>query len=145
MHFRAYAAALIVAWTGSVAVAQMKLTTAEELDKAMKDVQPAMQAAQKAIKSGAYAEAAKQLALVRSTIDDSRQFWIHHKKEDAVKWNKETVAKLEASEKLLSSGTPDATAAMESLKEIGATCRNCHEAYRVRDADNNWVLKPGTI
>ena len=145
MHFRAYAAALVVAWTGSIVMAQTKITTPEELDKAMKDVQPAMQAAQKAIKSGAYAEAAKQLALVRSTIDDSRQFWIHHKKDDAVKWNKETVEKLEASEKLLNGGPTDATAAMESLKLIGASCRNCHEAYRVRDADNNWVLKPGTI
>ncbi len=144
MHFRVYTAALIVTWAGSMVVAQ-KVTTPEELDKMMKKVQPAMQAAGKAVKSGAFPEAAKQIAIVRQAVDDSREFWILHKKEDAIKANKETVAKLEAAEKLFGGPAPDAMAAQAALKEIGGACRSCHEPYRVRDADNNWVLKPGSI
>jgi cytochrome c556 len=139
-----FAAALVVTWAGSMALAQ-KVTTPEELDKMMKNVQTANQAAGKAIKSGAYADAAKQLATVKKAVDDSREFWIQHKKEDAIKFNKETVAKIEAAEKVLTAPSPDATAAMEAMKLVGAACRSCHEVYRVRDADNNWVLKPGSV
>ena len=144
MHFRLGVAALLVTWAGAMVMAQ-KVTTPEELDKMMKKVQPAMQAAGKAVGSNAYADAAKQLAIVKAAIDDSREFWILHKKEDAIKANKEVVAKIEAAEKLLTSGTPDAAAATAAVKEIGGACRACHEKYRVRDADNNWVLKPGSI
>jgi hypothetical protein len=128
LHFRVFAAALVVTWAGS-----------------MKNVQTANQAAGKAIKSGAYADAAKQLAVVKKAVDDSREFWIQHKKDDAIKFNTETVAKIEAAEKVLTGPSPDATAAMEAMKLVGAACRSCHEVYRVRDADNNWVLKPGSI
>jgi cytochrome c556 len=144
LHFRVFAAALIVTWAGSMAVAQ-KVATPEELDKMMKNVQTANQAAGKAIKSGAFADAAKQLASVKKAVDDSREFWIQHKKEDAIKFNKETIAKIEAAEKVLTGPGPDATSAMEAMKQVGAACRSCHEVYRVRDADNNWVLKPGSI
>lgn len=145
MHFRSYVAALLVAWAGSVVIAQ-KVTTPEELDKMMKSVQRANMAANKAAGSGNFAEAAKQLAIVKQAIIDSREFWLLHKKDDAVAANKETVAKIEAVEKLLTAPSPDAQAVQAAFKqEIGPACRQCHEKYRVRDAENNWVLKPGTI
>jgi hypothetical protein len=134
----------MVTWAGSMVVAQ-KVATPEELDKTMKKVQPALQATQKAIKSNDFPEAAKQLAIVKQAIDDSREFWVTHKKDDAIKANKDTIAKLEATEKLLTGPAPDAMVALGALKELGAACRTCHEVYRVRDADNNWVLKPGSI
>lgn len=134
----------MVTWAGAMVVAQ-KVATPEDLDKMMKKVQPAMQAAGKAVGSNAFGEAAKQLAIVRQAVDDSRTFWIEHKKEDAIKFNKETVAKIEEAEKLLTSPSPDAAAATAAVKQVGAACRSCHEVYRVRDADNNWVLKPGSI
>ena len=35
---------------------------------------------------------------------------------------------------------------MAAMKQsVGPACRMCHEKYRVRDAENNWVLKPGSI
>jgi cytochrome c556 len=143
LHFRVYAAALMVTFAGSLAVAQ-KPTTPEELDKTMKKVQTANQAVMKAVKSGDFAEGAKQLAIVKQAVDDSREFWVLKKKDDAIKFNKEVIGKIEETEKLLA-GKPDAQAAMESLKLVGAACRQCHEVYRVRDADNNWVLKPGSV
>lgn len=144
MHFRLCAAALLVTFTGVVVIAQ-KATTPEELDKAMKKAQPAMGAANKAVNSSQYAEAVKQLAIIKQVMLDTQGFWVEHKKEDAIKANKETIAKIEAAEALLSGGTPDAAKAVASVKEIGGACRTCHENYRVRDADNNWVLKPGSI
>lgn len=144
MHFRLYVAALLVAWSGSLAVAQ-KVTTPEELDKTMKKVQPAMQAAQKALKSESYADVKTQLATLKQLIDDSREFWIVHKKEDAIKLNKEVVAKLEAADNLLSATPVDPAAVTAAVKEVGGACLACHKVYRVRDAENNYILKPGSI
>jgi cytochrome c556 len=145
LHFRSCVAVLLVAFAGSVVLAQ-KVTTPDDLDKAMKKVQQANMAANKAVASGNFAEAAKQLAIVKQAITDSREFWVMHKKDDAIAANKETVAKIEAVEKLLTAPAPDAPALQAAFKqEIGPACRQCHEKYRVRDAENNWVLKPGTI
>jgi cytochrome c556 len=144
LHFRVYAAALMVTWAGAMAVAQ-KVTTPEELDKMMKGVQKANMAVGKAVASGAFADAAKHLAIVKQAVDDSREFWVQNKKDDAIKFNKDVIAKIESAEKLLSAPTPDPAAATAAVKQIGPACRSCHEVYRVRDADNNWVLKPGSI
>jgi hypothetical protein len=47
---------------------------------------------------------------------------------------------------MLTGGSPDGQAVVAAMKqEVGAACRQCHEKYRVRDADNNWVLKPGSV
>ena len=99
MHFRGYAAALMVTWAGSMAVAQ-KVTTAEDLDKMMKNVSEPIRQSGKAVGSGAFADAAKQLAIVKQGVDDSREFWVLNKKDDAVKFNKDVIAKIEAAEKL---------------------------------------------
>jgi cytochrome c556 len=143
LHFRVCVAALLVTWAGSLAIAQ-KVTTPEELDKTMKKVQTANQAALKAIKSSAYPDAVKHLQTVKQAMVDSQEFWIQHKKDDALKANKDVIAKLDAAEKVLT-GTPDPNTAVLAIKEVGAACRTCHENYRVRDADNNWVLKPGSV
>jgi hypothetical protein len=99
----------------------------------------------KAVKSEAYADAKAQLALVRQVIDDSREFWVTHKKEDAIKANHEVVAKIDAADKLLSASPVEPAAVAAAMKEVGGACLTCHKAYRVRDAENNWILKPGSI
>lgn len=142
MGFRVYLAAVLVAGAGTLAVAQ-KVTTPEELDKAMKRVQPAMMAANKALQAKNFAEASSQLGIVKQVMEDSREFWVLHKRQDALKANTETVAKIEETQKLIQAS--DQPAAQTSLKELGVTCRSCHEVYRARDADNNWILKPGSI
>ena len=145
LHFRSSVAALLVVWAGAMVLAQKPMTS-DELDKAMKKVQQANMAANKAVGSGNFAEAAKQLAVVKQTIAETREFWVQHKKEDAIAANKETVAKIEAVEKLLAAPAPDAQAVQAAFKQqIGPACRQCHEKYRVRDAENNWILKPGSI
>jgi len=146
LHFKSCVAALLVFGAGALAFAQTKVTTEDDLDKAMKKVGPALQAANKALAGGAPAEASKQLAIIKQAITDSREFWVVHKKQDALDANKLTIEKIEAVEKLLAAPAPDAQAVQAALKqEVGAACRQCHEKYRARDAENNWVLKPGSI
>jgi cytochrome c556 len=144
MRVRVYAAAMLLAWSGAVIVAQgQKVTTPEQLDKVMKQVQ--MPAIQKALKSQAYGDARKALATAKENVLLSQSFWVEHKKDDAVKMNKETIAKIETLEKLIATDTVDAPAVEAALKEVGASCRTCHQQYRATDAENNFILKPGSI
>lgn len=145
MRLKAYIAVLVVAGFGSLVIAQQKVTTPEELDKVMKTVQPAMQATQKALKSESYADARAQLAIVKKAMDDSHEFWVFHKKEDAIKMNRDTVAKLEEVDKLLGATPVDTAAVAGALKAMGGACLACHKVYRERDAENNYILKPGSI
>jgi cytochrome c556 len=144
LRFRLYVAAGLVVWTGSILLAQ-KITTPEELDKAMKKVQPAMQAAQKALKSEAYPDVKTQLATIRQVMIDSREFWVLHKKDDAIKANQDVVAKLDAVDKLLSATPVDPAAVVAGMKEMGGACLSCHKVYRERDSENNYILKPGSV
>ena len=147
MRVRVIAPALVLAWSCAVGVAVMaqtqKVTTPEQLDKVMKAVQQANQPVGKAIASGAYADARKGLATVKENVAASRTFWVEHKKDDAVKLNEESVGKIEALEKLLSAPTVDGAAAAAAMKEVGGSCRACHQKYRATDAENNYILKPG--
>ena len=115
MRVRVFAPALVVAWSCAVGVAVLaqgqKITTPEQLDKVMKAVQEANRPIAKAVASGAYADAKKGLATVKENVIASRSFWVEHKRDDAVKLNEESVAKIEALEKLLSAEPVDAAAA----------------------------------
>jgi cytochrome c556 len=137
---------MLIAWSGALAVAQtQKVTTPEQLDKVMKQAGPAMQAINKATKSSAFADAKKEIPTLRQAVLDSQSFWIEHKKDDAVKMNKDALAKIDAFEKVLSGDAPDSVAAITALKEVGGACSACHKQYRAQDAENNYMLKPGTI
>ena len=144
MRFRVYAATALIAWSAGVVGAQKPLTP-EELDKIMKKAGPAMQASQKAMGASKYAEIKTQMAIVRQAVIDSQPFWIEHKREDALKFNKDTLAKLDAFDKTIATEPVDAAAAGAALKAVGAACRSCHQVYRATDADNNFILKPGSL
>jgi cytochrome c556 len=145
MRVRVYAAALLLTWSGAVMVAQQKITTPEQLDKVMKQVQQANQPVAKALASGQWADVRKGIAAVKENVLLSQSFWIEHKKDDAVTMNKDTLAKIEAFEKIVAADPVDPAAAAAALKEVGSTCRACHKQYRATDAENNFILKPGTI
>jgi cytochrome c556 len=144
VRFRVYAGVVLFGWAAVVVGAQ-KITTPEELDKIMKKSGPAMQATQKAIGASSFAEARKQMATVKQAVVDSQSFWVEHKREDAIKFNKESVAKMDEFEKLLSADKVDPAAATAALKAVGASCRACHQVYRATDAENNFILKPGSM
>jgi cytochrome c556 len=135
----------VLVWSGLMVAAQQKVTTPEELDKAMKRVNPAMQAVNKAVKSAAYPDARKELGVARQALVDSSAFWALHKKEDAQKFAADALAKLDAFDKVLAAPTVDAEAAMTAARELSASCRSCHQVYRVPLEGGGYQLKPGSI
>ena len=136
--------AVFVALAGTVAMAQ-KVTSPAELDAAMKKVAPAMGAANKAIKSGDFAGAKAQVAIVKQALTDAENFWVMHKKNDAIAMSKDSVAKVAALETALSASAPDTEAVMAAVKVAGGTCGACHKQYREQDANMQYQLKAGTI
>jgi cytochrome c556 len=143
-RFVGYAAALSLALGSAVLVAQSKVTTAEELDKVMKKAS-AFRQVDKAVQSNNAADAKAQLAVVKAAVLESQSFWVTHKKDDAVKMNKESLAKLDELEKVLSTGTLDVGAATAAFKQAGGACRACHQQYRIEDDKNEYHLKPGSV
>lgn len=141
-RYLVYTAALCVLWSG--AVTAQKVTTAVDLDSVMKKAS-AFRQVDKAIQSNNAGDAKAQLAVVRQAVLDSQAFWITHKKDDALKMNKDALAKIDELEKVLSTGTLDVAAATAKFKETGGACRSCHQQYRVEDANNQYMLKPGSV
>jgi cytochrome c556 len=138
------ATAIMIALAGTVAVAQ-KVTTPAELDAAMKKIGPAQGATGKAVQSGNFADAKAQVAIVKQALVDAENFWVANKKDDAVAFSKDSVAKVTAVEQALSAPAPDQQAVLAALKAVGGTCGACHKTYRAQDENMQYILKPGTI
>ena len=136
--------ALIVALAATVTLAQ-KVTSPEDLDKAMKRIAPAQGAANKAIQSMAWSDAKVQIAIVKQTLADTEAFWVANKKDDAVKMLKDSIARVSAVEEAVSAPMPDQQAVLAAFKQVGATCAACHKQYREQDENQQYRLKAGTI
>jgi cytochrome c556 len=136
---------LAVTALATAVVAAQKVTTPEELDKAMKKIAPAQGAANNAIQSMSWADAKAQVAIVKQTLTDTESFWTANKKADAVAMLKDSVAKVTAVEQALNAPTPDQQAVLAAFKQVGATCTGCHKQYREQDANQQYQLKAGSI
>jgi cytochrome c556 len=136
--------ALMFALAGTVLVAQ-KVATPEDLDKTMKKIAPAQTAAVKAIQAMSWADAKAQIAIVKQSLNDTEPFWVSHKKDEAVKMLKDSVAKVTAVEEVVSGAMPDQQAALAAFKQVGATCAACHKQFREQDENQQYRLKPGSI
>jgi cytochrome c556 len=146
MRGRVVAFAAVAVWSVAILAAQDgKVTNPEELDKTMKKVGPASQAMGKAAGSGAWADVRTALATMKQGVSDAENFWIINKREDAQKFTKDVLAKIDAAAKLVATDPVDAAAAVVAIKEIGGTCRQCHMVYRSQDANQNYIIKPGSI
>jgi cytochrome c556 len=139
-----YVTALTLTLAGSTLVAQV-VTAPEQLDATMKRVAAGFGGANKAVMSMAYDDARKQLAAARAAIVDAENLWVTRKKDDAVKFSKDVQAGIDAVDKLLAAAPVDQMAVTAAMKQAGAGCAGCHMAYRERDANMNWVIKPGTF
>ena len=84
MRVGVYAGALLMACTTAIVVAQTKVTTPEEFDKAMKPAGGAMRNVGKMVASGAaVADVKKEIAVLKTALADTQSFWVLHKKDDA--------------------------------------------------------------
>lgn len=136
---------LTFAVAGSVVVLAEKAKTAEDLDKAMKKVGTTQQTVNKMIQTMQYADAKKNVEIMKATLADAENFWVLNKKTDAQGFSKDVIAKLDALDKILSDKAPDNAKVSAAYKEAAASCTGCHRVYRGTDANNQFIIKPGTI
>jgi hypothetical protein len=139
-------ATALMAVLGAVVIAQSKITTVEEYAKVMKSNAMANGASNKAIGSGAYADARTQLATLRQNFVALQGFWTEKKRDDAVGILKDGVSRIDALDKMLSAATVDQMAAQAAAKEFGGnTCGACHKLYREGDNQTGFKFKAGVI
>ena len=136
---------LTFAIAGSAVVLAEKSKTADDLDKAMKKVGTTQQAINKAIQAMAYGDAKKQVEIMKTTLTDAENFWKLQKKDDALKFSQDTLSKMAALEKVVSEKTPDSAKISAAYKEAVASCAGCHRVYRGTDANNQFIIKAGSI
>jgi cytochrome c556 len=134
----------IVALAGSVAMAQ-KVTSPAELDTTMKKIGPAQGVTAKAIQAGDFAAAKASVAIVKQALMDAENFWVMNKKDDAIAFSKDAIAKATAVEQLLNAPAPDTQALLAAQKTAGGACGACHKTYREQDANMQYQLKAGSI
>jgi len=101
-----------------------------------------MSAASKAVGSRSFADAGKQLAVVKQVMVDTQEFWVSRNIEDAVKANRDSIARIvEVEQAFAATPAPAPEGGVTLLRSIEARCKVCHDKYRERDAAGNWVLK----
>ena len=140
------AGVLVMVWAGGVVLAQGKIATIEEYAKLMKSNAQANGAMNKAVNSGAYADARAQIATLRQNFMTLQPFWAERKREDAVMILKDGLSRLDALDKMLGAATVDQAAAAMAAKEFGGnTCGACHKAYREGDNQTGFRFRPGVF
>jgi hypothetical protein len=136
----------VMALLGVVVIAQAKLTTVEEYTKVMKANAQANGAMNKAIGSGAFADARMQVTTLRQNYTALQGFWTDKKKDDAVAIVKDGLSRLDALDKTLAAPSVDQMAAQGAAKEFGGnTCGACHKLYREGDAQSGFRFRPGVL
>ena len=139
-RFLTWTAALTVVFAVGVA-AQANLTL-EDHAKIMKANAQAAGATNKAIGSGAFADAKAQVATLRANYTNLQAFYAAKKKDDAVTMIKGALTNLDAVDSALSAATPDAMAAQAAMKMFQGSCGGCHKQYRDGDGQTGYKFKP---
>lgn len=108
-RFMMYATAALVASTAAVVVAQ-QVTAPADLDATMKRVGPAVGAAGKAVASKAYVDARMQIPIIRTALMEAEAFFASRKKEDAITFAKDALARVDALDKVLATAAATSAA-----------------------------------
>ena len=139
------AAAMMVVWMSALGVAQTKIATVEDYAAVMKSNAQSFGATNKAIASGAFADAKTQLATVRGNFMALQAFWTEKKQDAAVGIVKDGLTKMDALDKMLSAAPVDQMAAQAAAKEVQGACGACHKQYREGDNQTGFKFKAGVI
>ena len=126
----------------AIGVAAQANLTLEDHAKIMKANGQAAQATNKAIGSGAIADAKAGVATLRTNFMNLQAFYAAKKKDDAVANIKAALTNLDAVDTALSAATPDTMAAQASMKMFQGSCGACHKQYRDGDAQTGYKFKP---
>jgi cytochrome c556 len=143
-RFTVWLAAALVALAGAGAIAQSKIATLADHVALMKSNAQANGALNKAVGSGAFADARTQVATLRQNLTTLQAFWMEKKNDDAVKVVKEGLGRLDALDKMLGAATVDQVAAQAAAKEFGgSTCGACHKMLREGDNQTGFRFQAG--
>jgi cytochrome c556 len=111
----------------------------------MKKIGTTQQTVNKMIQTMQYADAKKNVEIIKATLTDAENFWVLNKKADAQGFTKDVLAKLDVLDKALAEKAPDQAKAAAAYKDAAVGCNSCHKVYRGVDANSQFVIKPGTV
>jgi len=147
---RRFTLSSIVAMTalaGVAALAQAPATIATMADHValMKSNGQAVGTLNKALGSGAYADARTANTTLRTNFTTLRTFWASKNNTEVLAVINDGLSRLEALDKMLSASTPDQMAAQAAAKEFaGNACGACHKMQREGDAQTGFRFRQGT-
>ena len=144
-----WTAAAVVALTGALATAQApaKIATFQDHAALMKSNAQANGALNKALGSGAFADARMQVATLQQNFTTLQTFWTEKKRDEPIKIVKDGLSRLDMLDKMLAAPAPDQMAAQAAAKEFGGnTCGACHKQFREGDAQTGFKFRePGIL
>lgn len=148
-RFTMYTTFALVALAGAIAMAQApaKIATLQDHMALMKSNAQANGGLNKALGSGAFADARTQVATLRTNLTTLRTFWTEKKRDDALKIVNDGLMRLDGLDKMLAAPAPDQMAAQAAAKEFGGnTCGACHKQMRDGDAQTGFRFRePGIL
>ena len=111
----------------------------------METLGPNFAAAVRALEAGDYPAAKERLARAREQLATTVTFWRQRERDDAIRFVRTALGKLDDLDAALSVDGVDAGAASGLAGEAEATCSACHAVYREEDPAGGFRLKPGSI
>ena len=130
---------------GVMAQAPTKIATMADHIALMKSNTMANGTMNKALASGAFADARTALTTLRANYTVMQTFWTEKKNADAIKVTTDGLARLDALDKLLAAPAPDQMAAQAAAREFGSnTCQACHKVMREGDNQTGFRFREGT-
>jgi cytochrome c556 len=125
-----------------MAQAPSKISTLADYQALMKSNCAANGALNKALGSGAFADARMQVATLQQNLRVLQAFWKEHKNMEAAKLVGGGLTSLGELDKMLAGPAPDQMAAQAAAKMFGGnTCGACHKMMREGDAQTGFKFR----
>jgi cytochrome c556 len=142
-------AVLLATTTGGVLLAQQKtypIFTRDDFVKFMKTVGQNFGAVNASVAAGDFEAAKSQLTRSREQLAVTVTFWRDRKRDDALKFLKETVTRMDELDEAFSTEQVDKARVAAVLKQVNASCESCHSVYRdYNPATKTYSFKAGTV
>jgi cytochrome c556 len=141
-------AVLLATSTGGVLLAQKTypIFTRDDFVKFMKTVGQNFGAVNASVAAGDFEAAKSQLTRSREQLAVTVTFWRDRKRDDALKFLKEAVTRMDDLDEALSAEKVDQARVATVLKQVNASCESCHTVYReYNPATKTYSFKAGTV
>ena len=145
---RGLAVAVLMATAGSGVLAQKTypIFTRDDFVKFMKTVGQNFGAVNASVAAADFESAKSQLTRSREQLGVTVTFWRDRKRDDALKFLKQTLTRMDELDEALSVETIDRARVGAALKQVNASCESCHAVYRdYNPATKTYTFKPGTV